>query len=193
MSQSPPPQTAPDPATAPAGLALVESFVNTADLEAGSDAFADTHGLARWLHDQGLLDPAEADVQRDDLQRALRVREFLRALMLANHDGVAAADSVVGRLDRQARDLPLTVHFASDPPRLRPLGTGVEAALARILAIVYDATRDGAWSRMKVCRDDACRWAFYDASRNRSGKWCSMAVCGNRAKVRSYRQRHDLA
>jgi predicted RNA-binding Zn ribbon-like protein len=48
---------------------------------------------------------------------------------------------------------------------------------------------DGTWSRMKACRNDTCHWAFYDASRNRSGKWCSMAICGNRAKVANYRER----
>ncbi|MBW3563024.1 MAG: CGNR zinc finger domain-containing protein, partial [Actinobacteria bacterium] len=44
--------------------------------------------------------------------------------------------------------------------------------------------------RLKVCRSDTCRWAFYDSSRNRSGKWCDMAVCGNRTKVANYRERH---
>ncbi|MGH2778535.1 MAG: CGNR zinc finger domain-containing protein, partial [Actinomycetota bacterium] len=32
--------------------------------------------------------------------------------------------------------------------------------------------------------------AFYDHSKNRSGKWCTMRVCGNRAKTRAYRERH---
>ncbi|MGZ6979737.1 MAG: CGNR zinc finger domain-containing protein, partial [Acidimicrobiia bacterium] len=41
----------------------------------------------------------------------------------------------------------------------------------------------------KACRHDECQWAFYDRSRNRSGQWCVMAVCGNRNKARSYRER----
>jgi predicted RNA-binding Zn ribbon-like protein len=48
---------------------------------------------------------------------------------------------------------------------------------------------DGTWARVKACRAEDCRWAFYDFSRNRSGTWCDMAVCGNRAKVRAYRAR----
>jgi predicted RNA-binding Zn ribbon-like protein len=48
---------------------------------------------------------------------------------------------------------------------------------------------DGSWQRVKACRADDCHWAFYDFSRNRSGTWCDMAVCGNREKVRSYRER----
>jgi predicted RNA-binding Zn ribbon-like protein len=53
--------------------------------------------------------------------------------------------------------------------------------------------RDGTWDRMKACRADDCEWAFYDSSRNRSGTWCSMEVCGNRAKARAFRARHRPA
>ena len=59
-----------------------------------------------------------------------------------------------------------------------------------MLAIVFRAMEDGTWARLKACREDTCQWAFYDRSKNRSATWCSMAVCGNRAKARTYRQRH---
>jgi predicted RNA-binding Zn ribbon-like protein len=52
---------------------------------------------------------------------------------------------------------------------------------------VAAAAADGTWERAKACRADDCRWAFYDQSRNRSARWCDMAVCGNRTKVRAYR------
>jgi predicted RNA-binding Zn ribbon-like protein len=45
------------------------------------------------------------------------------------------------------------------------------------------------WRRLKVCASDRCRRAFYDRSRARSGKWCSMRACGNRAKQRAWRGR----
>jgi len=51
------------------------------------------------------------------------------------------------------------------------------------------AGADGSWERMKACRNPACRWAFYDASRNKVGHWCDMAVCGNRNKSRAHRER----
>jgi predicted RNA-binding Zn ribbon-like protein len=44
--------------------------------------------------------------------------------------------------------------------------------------------------RLKVCPADDCQAAFYDKSRNHSAIWCDMAVCGNRAKVREYRERN---
>jgi predicted RNA-binding Zn ribbon-like protein len=43
--------------------------------------------------------------------------------------------------------------------------------------------------RVKICPADDCRWAFHDNSRNGSRQWCSMAVCGNRAKARAHRAR----
>jgi predicted RNA-binding Zn ribbon-like protein len=65
--------------------------------------------------------------------------------------------------------------------------------VAPIVAIVYEAMVDGTWERLKVCPADDCQWAFYDESKNRSGTWCDMAVCGNRAKVRAYRERRIRA
>ena len=58
-------------------------------------------------------------------------------------------------------------------------------------SIVYTATVDGTWPRLKACRREICHWLFYDHSRNRSGIWCSMAVCGNRTKTRAYRERRE--
>ena len=48
---------------------------------------------------------------------------------------------------------------------------------------------DGTWSRLKVCPGHDCGWAFYDGSRNQTGRWCSMSVCGGRAKARTHYQR----
>ena len=66
---------------------------------------------------------------------------------------------------------------------------GVDGALGRLLVIVYRAMETGTWPRLKACRSDTCQWAFYDHSKNRSGHWCSMAVCGSQHKARTYRER----
>ena len=67
---------------------------------------------------------------------------------------------------------------------------GVDGALGRMLALVAAAQDEGTWSRLKACLADDCQWAYYDLSRNRSAVWCDMGTCGNRQKVRSYRERH---
>ncbi len=64
------------------------------------------------------------------------------------------------------------------------------AEVDRLAAIVADAAGTDEWSRLKACRRHSCLWAFYDHARNKSRAWCSMEVCGNREKARSFRQRH---
>jgi predicted RNA-binding Zn ribbon-like protein len=168
---------------APGDLALVERFVNTADLDRGTDELADPAGLAAWLAAAGM--PAE--VGAHDGERVIAFREALRALLLANH-GEPPDPGAIAVLDRVAA---ITVAFDADgAARLAPARPGVDGVLARMLAIVAHAQADGTWARLKACPNDTCGWAFYDRSRNRSRTWCSMSLCGNRAKARSYRARH---
>jgi len=44
--------------------------------------------------------------------------------------------------------------------------------------------------RLRRCGGHQCGWLFLDTSRNRKRRWCDMKDCGNRAKVRSFRERH---
>jgi predicted RNA-binding Zn ribbon-like protein len=173
---------------APGPLGLVQAFVNSVNLESGPDLLADPDGLRAWLVERGLLKEAEP-VGQDDLRRAVAVREALRALLLANN-GAADEPAATEALNCAAARARLVVRFDADgAARLEPAVAGVDSALGRILAIVYTANAEGSWHRLKACREDVCRWAFYDASKNRSGAWCTMADCGNRAKARAYRQR----
>jgi predicted RNA-binding Zn ribbon-like protein len=43
--------------------------------------------------------------------------------------------------------------------------------------------------RVKECGQDDCRWLFFDESKNRSRRWCTMEDCGNRAKARRHYRR----
>jgi predicted RNA-binding Zn ribbon-like protein len=61
--------------------------------------------------------------------------------------------------------------------------------LFELLLIMHRAQEDGSWSRLKICANPDCRWAFFDRSRNQQGSWCNMAVCGNRLKNRQLRAR----
>jgi predicted RNA-binding Zn ribbon-like protein len=170
-------------ASAPGELALVERFVNTADLDRGTDDLATVEGLTAWLAGEGLTGAFDGG----DRERIVAFREALRALLLANHGGPPDPEAVA-TLDRAA---PLVVAFdRAGEATLVPAGAGADGVLARLAAIVARAQADGTWARMKACPNDRCRWAFYDRSRNRSRTWCTMRVCGNRAKARSYRARH---
>jgi predicted RNA-binding Zn ribbon-like protein len=93
-------------------------------------------------------------------------------------------------MNRMSEELPLQLRFSGvGRPGLAPMGGGVRGALSTLLARMAAAEAQGTWSRLKVCSSDTCQWAFYDRSKNRSGRWCSMRVCGNRTKTRAYRAR----
>ncbi len=180
----------PDKLQPPHDLELVIDFVNTRDLETGSDELAEPRALGEWLRGRGLL-RRRAGPQAAEHRQAIELREALRSLMLAHNGGEDGARA--GRtLERVARDGGLGVHFGDDGAlALDAAQTGYAGALARLLVPVAHALEDGTWERVKACRADDCEWAFYDRSRNRSGVWCEMAVCGNRTKVRAYRDRRQ--
>lgn len=174
---------------APHALDLVIDFVNTLDIDADTDALSTPRELDAWLRERQLLRPGARIPSETDRLDALRLREALRALMLANsHE--AADEDAGAELERAARRGDLVVHFTpSGSVSLLPRTGGPAGALAQLLVPVVRAREDGSWRRVKACRAPGCQWAFYDRSRNRSGVWCEMAVCGNRAKVRAYRDR----
>jgi predicted RNA-binding Zn ribbon-like protein len=182
ISESSPQKTAPEP------LYIVQRFVNSVDYEDGEEELASPDALRSWFAGRGLM-RADEPVSEGDLRRALDVREGLRALLLAN-SGEPLEAAAVERLDRAASRAGVRVRFSHGAGAdLEPDAVGVDGALARIMAVVARATADGSWERLKACPHEDCRWAFYDRSRNRSGRWCRMEVCGNVEKARAYRER----
>jgi predicted RNA-binding Zn ribbon-like protein len=174
---------------APHRLDLVIDFVNTADLDRAKEALATPSELGNWFVQRELLEPGSKTPSAAEHAQALRLREALRALMLA-HNGGPGDHAADRELERVARRGDLAVHFtAGGSVEVAPCAKGFPAAMAGLLVPVAQAADDGSWERVKACRADDCQWAFYDASRNRSGVWCEMAVCGNRTKVRAYRER----
>lgn len=180
INESVPEKRAPDP------LYVVQRFVNSVDLEDGEDELESPEQLRSWFAQRGLMEDDEP-VSAADLRRALDVREGLRALMLANN-GHELDAAKVERLDRAARRGAVRVRFGPDPA-IVPAAAGVDGAIGGLMAIVAAAVADGGWARLKACSSDTCEWAFYDKSKNRSGRWCSMATCGNQDKARAFRER----
>jgi predicted RNA-binding Zn ribbon-like protein len=183
-------QAVPPITTVPDHAVLLRDFVNTIDVEAGTDTLATPAGAARWLREHELLDD-RTPVTASELETVLRLRTGLRTAMTAHHD--ADAESTSPELDALAARLPLRLSFAAGQPRLTPAADGVPGALGALLVAVSDATADGSWERLKLCPADDCAWGFYDTSKNRSRTWCAMGVCGNRQKTRTYRARQRTA
>lgn len=175
---------------APGQLEYVREFVNTLDFEDGEwqDALRAPDELADWLAERDLL-PEGVKVGDASFKRGIELREALQRVLLANN-GVPGERDAVEDLNRTISDAAFSVRFPEvGRPALTVRGAGPGAAVAPIVAIVYEAMIEGTWPRLKACPADDCHWAFYDHSKNHSGTWCDMAVCGNRAKVRAYRER----
>lgn len=171
---------------APGDLEIVRAFLNTLDVEDGIDRLADPASAAGWLRECALLG-AGADVGEDGAAALRSLRDALRAAVAA---GEALPDDALAELNRAAAAAGLAVRFGPGPaPRFEPAAGGAAGAAGRLLAIVARSMTEGTFPRLKLCDNDRCAWAFYDHSRNRSGRWCTMAVCGNRMKARAFRQR----
>jgi predicted RNA-binding Zn ribbon-like protein len=175
---------------APGKLELVRLFINTVDLEAPEkDELGTPEALVAWLAERSLLDGDTAAAPAD-LRRAVELREALRELLLAHHGDHEADTGAVAVVDAAAKRSRLGLRFApAGTARVEAPAEGVDGALGGLLAIVAAAQADGTWERLKACPWSTCKWAFYDHSRNRSGVWCNMAVCGNRAKAQAFRAR----
>ena len=172
----------------PAELTLVRDLVNTADLEKQED-LGSPADLRAFLRERDLIGTQDTVGDRD-LATFVEVREALRRL-LRSHAGDAVDEDAVRTLDRAAASVDLRARVDDDGVlRLEPAETGCAGALGCLLADVLTATHLGSWPRLKVCAKETCQWAYYDRSKNRSGRWCSMEVCGNRVKTRTYRERH---
>ena len=166
---------------------LLVDFVNTRDVEEGTDAVSEPTALVEWIAER--TGERLPELQAADVQRLQGLRESIRGLMRANN-GARVEEADLGPLREAAERSRFRLAFDREgglelTPARADL-SGFESSL--LLALEHLQCHD-AWPRLKACTDEGCQWAFYDATRNRSRTWCSMDVCGNRQKTRRYRER----
>ncbi|HZZ46630.1 MAG TPA: CGNR zinc finger domain-containing protein [Pseudonocardia sp.] len=181
---------------APPPLDLVQEFVNTRAITRSNpherEELSSPEALLRWWQARGELAGAP-EPSRAELAMALEVREGLRAVLATHNAAEQPGDErALERLARIADELPLRVDYPAGPVAVvEPVRSGgFTQVLAELLARTVRASVDGSWARLKACRDPHCREIFYDTSKNRSGAWCSMRVCGSRAKQRRFAARN---
>jgi hypothetical protein len=147
---------------------LLLGFLNSVDVDEGTDEMVDLASWRGWVRGReeyaGLPAPTAAA-----LRQARELRTYLRAVALGTEP------------PEPAPQIGVVVDLAGGRLTGETVGARVAAAVATLAA-------EGRLSRVRICAADDCRWGFYDRSRNHSRQWCSMAVCGNRAKVRHHRE-----
>jgi predicted RNA-binding Zn ribbon-like protein len=194
------------------GGVLCLDFANTVD--AGRTAsprehlhdFADLVAWGRYVDllsdEQGTA--ARQRLERDperaaaDFQQAIALREAIFQTFAAIADGLpvpeAALDLVRARylesLDA-ARLAPSDGHFdwSWEGTALDPL----QRLLWPIARSAVELLTSADLSRLKICASGTCRWLFVDLSKNATRRWCSMADCGSRAKMRRQYARRRAA
>ena len=175
---------------APGGLELVRGFLSLHDHEErNSDSLPPSlESLRWWLGSKALVEEGD-QIKDQDLAWALRVRDALTAKVQENM-GELRNVTATEFLNRAAEETGLRVCFGCDDDTpIHVDATGVRGVIGRILGTAFLAELDGRWERFRICHDPGCSAVFFDRSKNKSGKWCSMSSCGNRAKVRAFRER----
>jgi predicted RNA-binding Zn ribbon-like protein len=172
---------------APGSLRLIQALVNTVSVELGRDLLSSRESAARWLAAASLI-PASASLTDTQVRALIELREAIRSVLAAHtaqlDDGDAAERLT---LALACCRLIVTVdpagqaHLASadHDPFTRAIGT--------MSVVIAEAATLGTWLRLKSCPGHLCGWAFYDRSPSGRSRWCSMQVCGSRAKMRAYR------
>jgi predicted RNA-binding Zn ribbon-like protein len=172
----------PDPRPLP-GEPLALDLLNTQWLASGSpvDLLATPDGTRAWLAAAGVA-AAPAHETREALVTA---RQAIQDV-LTGQGGTAARDRLNEVLGHGCLRLSLgpgataTQTLEADDPAWQP------AVLAAVnLLDLLDRAPD----RIRQCQHPACVLWFYDATRNGTRRWCSMAICGNRAKAHRHYDR----
>ncbi|MDK4704016.1 CGNR zinc finger domain-containing protein [Rhizobium sp. CNPSo 4062] len=187
------------------GLDFLNSVATPVDVPI--DWIDDGEGLLRWLEQAGLVPhetlaamreralPGELDKVAD---QARNLREWFRAFVNSHKGKPLTSDALndleplnhllerdegFGRIvTRQSSEEGLCFQpmrkWRSPESLLLPIGE----ALGRFVC-----TED--FSDVKACEGHACTLLFVDHTRGHRRRWCSMAMCGNRAKQAAHRHR----
>ncbi len=173
---------------APGGLEIVQAFLNTTPTKKKADELVTPRDLADWMTRNGLL-PAEAALTAADLGRARDIRAGLRTVA-ASHNRYTLNEAQVARLDQASVGARAQVRFDRDgTSRLELISRDIDDALGALLGIVHAARCDGKWLAFKLCGDPKCHRAFFDFTKNASGRWCTRR-CGDRMRATTHRRRN---
>jgi predicted RNA-binding Zn ribbon-like protein len=168
----------------------------------GRGAVAETlhrpRDLAGWLAEPPLALPRSLAVTDDDLRTACTVRSVFDTLLHAAAHGQPPPRAAVAALNRVVARPPLVPRLASArlasgrgaglDRRWAPPVT-VDQALSTLARELVDILSGPLAERVRECAGDDCALLFVDTSRSGGRRWCSMERCGNRHKVRAFRDR----
>jgi predicted RNA-binding Zn ribbon-like protein len=186
---------------------LALDFANTADwheAEQPVELLTSFTDLLRWGQQAGLIDDEDVGrllrVAEDDPEaaiatyaRAITLREALFRIfrLIARQQPTAHDDLELLNVELMRAFAHRQIVAGQDGYSLEWRGreTALDGVLWTVAQSAADLLTDAELRRVRQCAGDPCGWLFYDTSRNRRRRWCTMEGCGNRAKARRYYQR----
>lgn len=168
---------------APGRLELVRRLINTLDRQHEHDRIEEPSGASDWLKSEGFS--PDSLIGARGVRSLIDFREMARAAATADdmltHEGLEWLFDVTVETAVRFTVVDGLPHLegASEDPADRYIDT--------LTLVIGESLRDGTWRRFKVCANPDCQWAFYDHSKNSSGRWCSMETCGARSKISTFR------
>ncbi len=184
--------------------ALWLDFVNTEVVSHGEprDLLRTVADLVAWVRAARAWDDATVrrlgrGADESTYRGALALRRRLRALAAAAAGGKEAPAETVRAVNRILGEAPVLEELTADGRgglllRRRPAG---EDPIHLLLPVAISAAAflaEGNPRLVKQCRAPDCILFFYDTTKNRRRRWCSMASCGNRAKAAAFQRRRRV-
>jgi predicted RNA-binding Zn ribbon-like protein len=172
-------------------LRLVQALVNTLNAETGQDLLATEAEATRWLTAAGSLHH-QAEFTAAEQAALVNVREAIRGVLSANtsrREDPAAASRLT--LALTSCRLGVTIQPGGTVALVSADHDRFARVIGTIAIAIAESAAAGTWTRLKSCPGELCGWAFYDRSGAGRSVWCSMQLCGSRAKMRAYRSRQD--
>ncbi len=166
---------------APGNLLLVHGFLNTWSDELGIEDFKTASSTEAWMRDVGLWRGARKTTSKQH-QKLVKFRDALRAWIL-DKERLQSLNDLASEVSFQAEFCP------SAELRFRSTGDACDRVLGVLIGVISESMQNGTWDRLKCCDLPTCGWAFYDPTRSRTKRWCSMKTCGSRHKSREYYKR----
>jgi predicted RNA-binding Zn ribbon-like protein len=185
------------------GLDFLNSIATPSDERV--DWLSDGAGFVDWLKQAGLAPTAELDTivgraMPGELDRvadqARDLREWFRGFV-RGHMGRPLGSEALGELEPLNRLLERDEaygrivahghgHLALEPARRWRSPESLLIPLGQAMAQVVVGED---FSHVKACEGHNCTLMFADHTRGRARRWCAMAICGNRAKQKDFRER----
>lgn len=183
------------------GNLLWLDFVNTEPVRDGQrvDLVRDFGDLVAFLRAASALPPDQGPPRTGSaeekavLREALALRAALRAGAERLAEGRTVGEELVQAVNRVLASRPAYRELVREGKRWvsrsRPVAGSARHLLVPIAESAAWMLEHGDPSLVRRCEGSSCVLLFYDATRNRSRRWCSMEGCGSRAKAAAYYRR----